>query len=265
MAPSRARCALLAALAGALALGVCGPSTVLFRDPEVEGGGAARTARKVRAVQACARFIAQHHAEAVGHNYDTNAMGESWGVSAMSHWVDRAAAPAERLEKELVAMRIGRCKGTHGHRGAMLHKRELRQRELLRQRRHPKAESGNAMLHWADRPAALESPAILERELAAMTVGRVAGNEGARQLMRLRRLARARELAGRRASKSVAPPPRGPPAPGGLAVTSSHYDTNALAEGFRARSAGEPAWEHAQRLEQELADMEIGRRTKGKR
>uniref|UniRef100_A0A7S4QZB2 Uncharacterized protein n=1 Tax=Alexandrium monilatum TaxID=311494 RepID=A0A7S4QZB2_9DINO len=261
------RACVLAAIAGGWAAWFQPHCNVIFWDPEVEGGGAARTARKVRSLRAVVRFLSQHPAQAVGHSYDTNAIGETWGKSAMHHWVNRAGADsdAELLEKELMSMKIGRKAGTSSRRMAMHAKRLMRERELRTRRMRPE----NAMMHWADRPAAVESPDLLEEELAALKIGGRSGTAGSRGAMRLRRLARMRELRG-------APAVRGPrldmklPAaqkaaesrstvPRGLTLASSSYDSNALSESYQA-AAGETAQERADHLEEDLNSLQITRR-----
>eukprot|EP00418_Pyrodinium_bahamense_P095825 CAMPEP_0179036670 /NCGR_PEP_ID=MMETSP0796-20121207/13735_1 /TAXON_ID=73915 /ORGANISM="Pyrodinium bahamense, Strain pbaha01" /LENGTH=218 /DNA_ID=CAMNT_0020732959 /DNA_START=69 /DNA_END=725 /DNA_ORIENTATION=+ len=169
------------------------------RDPEVERGGGSRTAHKARSVGLLARFLSQHPAPEVGNSYDANAIGEFWGTSAMGHRVDRAgaAASAERLEAELRSMKIGCKSSTDTRRMAMQAKRVMRERELQTRRWRPE----NGMLHWMDRPAALESPNLLEEELTAIKIGGLAGDKGQRQAMRMRRMARMRELEGAASGK----------------------------------------------------------------
>jgi len=266
MARVRRACA-LAAILGGLAAWFKPPCAVIFPDPEVEGGGAARTARKVRSLRAVVHFMLQHPAQAVGNSYDTNAMGETWGSSAMHHWVDRAGADssAELLEKELMSMEIGRKARTDPRRMAMRMKRMTRQQELKnRPSRHE-----NGMLHWADRPAAIESPERLEEELSTMKIGGLSGLEGPRGVMRMRRLARMHELRGAAAKKgpragtrqaAVQKAQSRSKMPRGLTLASSTFDSNAVGESFQASSAGETAQERSGRLEQELGSMEIGRR-----
>jgi len=162
-------------------------------DAEVEGGGAVRTARKVKALRETLKFMKQHSGQRMyGSEFDTNAIGESWVRSAMGHWVDRAGAPstAERLEGELMALKIGRR--TNSQRQAMRMKRMARQRELLSRVTKPV----NAMLHWTDRPAGM-SAEQLEDELVATKIGGRLGHEGPRAAMRSLRADREQDLQSR--------------------------------------------------------------------
>lgn len=284
MAVTRTRrvCALAALGALGATWGGLPRCVVQFKEPEIEGGGAARTARQARALRAVARHMAQHRAgEVVGSAFDTNAIGEAWGSSAMNHWVDRAGASssAERLEEELMAMKIGRMASTVGRRQAMRAQRLERQRELLLEE---SPRPGDAMLHWADRPSAIESPESLEEELVSMRIGGHSGMDGPREAMRLRRLARQRELAGQAVNLRVSlalpafgqaggrmarPQAEAAPRLHGPTLMSSQYDTNALHESFQVSSAGDAAPGIEERLERELESMKIGgvRGTEGKR
>lgn len=237
-------------------------ASVRFWEAEVEGGGAARTARKARSLLTLARVLSEHRADAVGHSYDTNAIGESWGSSAMGHWLDRAGAAAsmERLEEELAEMKIGRRDGRDLRRAAMRLKR-LQGQQARRERPE------NGMLHWADRPSALESPELLEEQLASMRIGGVSATEGRRRAAALQRRARLQRLEGARApgpSEAAAQPARKALSPArrpqGPVLASSHFDINAVGEVFQAASAGEAGQERTDLMEGKLRSVEIGRR-----
>jgi len=264
---ARARRLSFLSLVGALlawsGLPRCG---VLFQEAEIEGGGARQMARKVKAVRAIARFLSQQLPNEVGNSFDSNAIAESYGTSAMHHWVDRAgaAASAERLEAELMGMKIGRKAGTERRRWAMHARRLARQRQLQNRQSRPE----NGMLHWADRPAAIASPQHLEEQLASMTIGGLSGVEGRRGAARLRRLARERAQRGERFHRfapdasvkaKAAPAASATPWRRKVALASSQYDTNAIGESFRgASSGGDLAREDAQHVEQELVALKIG-------
>lgn len=180
---SRTRAFVLAL--GLATLAAMVPQRAMLQHTDVEGGGEMRMARKRAALRAVLDFYSEYAgAQVAGSQYDTNAIGEAWGGAAMGHWVDRpsAAAKAEHLEDELMAMRIGRRSASHPRRLAMHEKRLARQQE--RDSRPPRHE--NAMLHWA-RP--IEDPEYLESELAAMTIGGLDIDAEPRKAMFHKRLA----------------------------------------------------------------------------
>mmetsp|Transcript_102664 Transcript_102664/g.198997 ORF Transcript_102664/g.198997 Transcript_102664/m.198997 type:complete len:227 (-) Transcript_102664:274-954(-) len=165
---------------------------VPVREPSIEAGEVECIARQAMAMHALIRILRRYHSVHAGNSYDANAMCESWRGSPMNCWVDHAGPfSSERLENELMSMRIGGKTGTHPQRLAMQARRLAKQRELEKKEK----QHANAMLHWADHPAAIISPTQLEEELTAMEIGHVGGLEGRRGAMRLQRLARQHALA----------------------------------------------------------------------
>jgi len=143
---------------------------VPFRETTVEGGGAERAARQFLAINAMIRLHRQHLSCHVGN----------------SVWVDHTGPSAsEQLENELMSMKIGGKTGKDAKRLAMRARRLAKQQELeLKEEKHE-----NAMLRWADRPAAITSPTQLEEELTKMEIGHIGGLEGHRGEVRLQRRA----------------------------------------------------------------------------